>query len=230
MTDIVDARGFITDPVIRANYARIIAPFSGVITKRFADTGALIQAGTSSDSQSLPLVRVSDNYLLRLDFPVSVEYVKDIRVGDPVEAKVDSFADKIFTGKITRFTDKVAEDTRTMMVEMEVPNPDLTLVPGMYATVILNVEKRPDALVVPIQAVSGGKNPQVFVVNHENTIEERDVTLGLETPDRYEVLSGLSEGEMVVVGDHSDLWAGRKVTPKLVQLSMADEDYDKTIQ
>jgi RND family efflux transporter MFP subunit len=212
------------------SYTNITAPFDGVVTWRYADPGALIQAGTSSDSQSLPLVRVSDNYLLRLDFPVSVEYVRDIRAGDPVEVKVESYGDKMFTGKITRFTDKVAEDTRTMMVEMEVPNQDLSLVPGMYATVILNVEKRPDALVVPIQAVSGGKNPQVFIVNHENTIEERDVSLGLETPDKYEVLSGLNEGDMVVVGDHSELWAGRKVNPKLVQLSKVNEDYDKTIQ
>src|ERR1700733_4123473 len=99
-------------------YTNITAPFDGVVTWRYADPGALIQAGTSSDSQSLPLVRVSDNYLLRLDFPVSVEYVKDIRVGDVVEVRNESLGGKMFTGKITRFTDKVAEDTRTMMVEM----------------------------------------------------------------------------------------------------------------
>ncbi|HWY32083.1 MAG TPA: efflux RND transporter periplasmic adaptor subunit, partial [Candidatus Acidoferrum sp.] len=133
-------------------YTNILAPFDGIVTWRYADPGALIQAGTSSDTQSLPLVRVSDNYVLRLDFPVSVDYVKDIQVGDLVEVQVESSADKSFIGKITRFTDKVAEDTRTMMVEMEVPNQDLALIPGMYAAVVLKVEKRPDVLVVPIQA------------------------------------------------------------------------------
>ena len=63
-------------------YTQITAPFDGVITKRYADPGALIQAGTSSDTQALPLVRVSDNYRLRLDFPVTVNYVKDVRLGD----------------------------------------------------------------------------------------------------------------------------------------------------
>ena len=211
-------------------YTNITAPFDGVVTWRYADPGALIQAGTSSDSQSLPLVRVSDNYLLRLDFPVSVEYVKDIRVGDVVEVRNESLGGKMFTGKITRFTDKVDEDTRTMMVEIQVPNPDLKIIPGMYATVVLKVEKHADALVVPTQAVSPGKTARVFVVNHDNQIEERDITLGVESPDEYEVLSGLNEGDLVVVGDHSELQAGQKVEPKQVELSEVNENPDQTIQ
>jgi RND family efflux transporter MFP subunit len=211
-------------------YTNITAPFDGVVTWRYADPGALIQAGTSSDSQSLPLVRVSDNYLLRLDFPVSVEYVKDIRVGDVVEVRNESLGGKMFTGKITRFTDKVDEDTRTMMVEIQVPNPDLKMIPGMYATVVLKVEKHADALVVPTQAVSPGKTARVFVVNHDHQIEERDITLGVESPDEYEVLSGLNEGDLVVVGDHSELQAGQKVEPKSVELSAVNENPDQTIQ
>jgi RND family efflux transporter MFP subunit len=212
------------------SYTNITAPFDGVVTWRYADPGVLIQAGTSSDSQSLPLVRVSDNYLLRLDFPVSEEYVKDIRAGDLVEVRVESSGSKTFTGKIRRFTDKVDEDTRTMMVEIEVPNPELTLIPGMYAKVVLNVERHSDALVVPTEAVNGGKTASVFVVNSEDHIEQRDVTLGLEMPDKYEVLSGLKEGDLVVVGDHSELQNGQKVNPKLVELSMANENQDQTIQ
>ena len=211
-------------------YTNITAPFDGVVTWRYADPGALIQAGTSSDSQSLPLVRVSDNYLLRLDFPVSVEYVKDIRVGDMVEVRNESLGGKMFTGKITRFTDKVDEDTRTMMVEIQVPNPDLKMIPGMYATVVLKVEKHADALVVPTQSVSPGKTARVLVVNHDHQIEERDITLGVESPDEYEVLSGLNEGDLVVVGDHSELQAGQKVEPKQVELSTVNENQDQAIQ
>ena len=212
------------------SYTNITAPFDGVVTWRYADPGTLIQAGTSSDSQSLPLVRVSDNYLLRLDFPVSVDYVKYIHIGDQVVVRVESSSDKTFSGKITRFTDKVDEDTRTMMVEIEVPNPDLKIVPGMYATVVLRIDKHANALVVPTEAVSNGKTARVFVVNPDDQIEVRDVTLGLETPDRYEILSGLKAGELVIVGDHSELQAGQKVDPKLVQLSLANENQDKTIQ
>ncbi|HVU27992.1 MAG TPA: efflux RND transporter periplasmic adaptor subunit [Verrucomicrobiae bacterium] len=205
-------------------YTQITAPFDGVITKRYADPGTLIQTGISSDTQSLPLVRVSDNYRLRLDFPVTVDYVKDVQVGDAVEVRVDSLNGKIFPGKISRFTGNVDDDTRTMTTEIEVPNPDLQLVPGMYATVALKVEKRPGALAIPIEAVSSGNAPVVFIVNSNNEIEKRAVQLGLETPDKYEVLSGLREGDRVIVGNHSDFQVGQKVEPKLVQLSMADEN------
>ena len=205
-------------------YTQITAPFDGVVTRRYADPGALIQAGTSSDTQSLPLVRVSDNYRLRLDFPVTVDYVKDIRQGDPIVVRVDSLNGRTFTGTISRFTDHVSENTRTMITEIEVPNPNLKLVPGMYATVTLKVEKRPRALAVPIEAVVGDKPPTVYVVNQDDEIETRPVALGMETPGKYEVLSGLHEGDLVVIGNHAKLQVGQKVEPKLIQLSMREGD------
>ncbi|HEX4342503.1 MAG TPA: efflux RND transporter periplasmic adaptor subunit [Verrucomicrobiae bacterium] len=205
-------------------YTQITAPFDGVVTHRYADPGTLIQAGTSSDTQALPLVRVSDNYRLRLDFPVTVDYVKDIQLGDAVEVKVDSLEGKTFTGTISRFTHQVDDNTRTMITEIEVPNPDLKLMPGMYATVILKVEKRLQTLAVPTEAVTGEKKPTVYVVNHDNQIEERPVKLGLETADQYEILSGLQEGDLVVIGNRSGLQAGQKVEPKLIELSLRDEE------
>ena len=195
------------------NYTNITAPFDGVVTWRYADPGTLIQAGTASDSQSLPLVRVSDNYLLRLDFPVSSQYVQYLHVGDPVEVLVDSLGGRKFSGKITRSTGKVDEDTRTMMFEIEVPNAKLELAPGMYATVVLKVEDHPNALAVPIEAVTG-KNNAVLVVNANHEIESRPVTLGVEMPDKYEVLSGLNEGDLVVVGNARHLQPGQKVETK----------------
>jgi RND family efflux transporter MFP subunit len=198
-------------------YTRITAPFDGVVTRRYADPGALIQAGTASDIQSMPLVRVSDNYRLRLDFPVSVEYVKDIRLDDPVDVRVQSLGGKTFTGNISRFTDKVEEDTRTMMVEIEVDNPKLELIPGMYATVVLKTEQHPDALAIPIEAIAPGSQT-IYVVNDQHEIEERAVTLGLETPTKYEVLSGLKEGDWVVIGNPGQIKPGEKVEPKLIGL------------
>ena len=206
------------------SYTQITAPFDGVVTHRYADPGTLIQAGTSSDTQALPLVRVSDNYRLRLDFPVTVDYVKDVQLGDSVEVRVDSLNGKTFTGTISRFTHDVDEDTRTMITEIEVPNQNLELMPGMYATVVLKVEKRLQALAVPTEAVTGEKAPKVYLVNRDNQIEERAVKLGLETPDKYEVLSGLNEGDLVVIGNRSGFQAGQKVDPKLIQLSMRDEN------
>lgn len=196
-------------------YTRITAPFDGVITHRYVDPGALIQSGTASATQSLPLVRISDNYRLRLDFPVSICYVKDVQMGDRVEVEVQSLGGKTFTGTISRFTNKVDDDTRTMTTEIEVPNPDLELIPGMYARALLRVQKRVRALAIPTEAVSSSRDASVLVVNNRNEIEERPVTLGLETPTRWEVKAGLQEGELILVGARNEVKPGEKVEPKL---------------
>ncbi len=203
-------------------YTFITAPFDGVITKRYADPGALIQAGTASDTQSLPLVRVSDNYLLRLDFFVSQKDVKDVHVGDTVEVLAESLGGKTFTGIITRTTERVQELTRMMTAEIEVPNPSLELVPGTYARVVLKLQSRPRVLSIPIEAVaseqkssvSSEQKANVYVVNEKNEIEERPITVGLETPTRYEVIEGLKEGDLVMMGSRSKVKPGQKVEPK----------------
>lgn len=197
-------------------YTQITAPFDGVITRRSADPGALIPAGTS-DSQSRPLVRISNNYRLRLDFPVTVDYVKDLRPGESVEVRVDSLDGKTFSGVVTRASGTVDETTRTMVAEVETSNPDLQLIPGMYATITMKVQERQQALVIPLEAVHGDK---VFVVNANHELEEKQVKLGLETPAKYEVLSGLNEGELVVVGKQAGFRVGEKIEPKFLELSM----------
>jgi RND family efflux transporter MFP subunit len=194
-------------------YTRITAPFGGVVTKRYADPGALIQAGTTSNTQSMPLVRLADDRRLRLDFPVPVDYVPGIHDDVPVSVQVDALG-RAVTGKIARFSNSVEESTRTMTVEMEVDNQRLDIVPGMYATVLLKVDEHPHALAVPVEAVrSGGQS--VFVVDADQRIEERAIKLGLETPTKYEVLSGLRDGELVAIGNLSQLRPKQKVAAKL---------------
>lgn len=212
-----DAKKFQT----MVDYTRITAPFDGVVTRRYADPGALIQAGTASDTQARSLVRVSDNYRLRLDFPVSVDYVKYIKLGDPVEVRVESLNHKPFTGTISRFTHDVDMDTRTMTTEIEVPNLNLELDPGMYASVVLKMERRSQVLAIPTEAVAGDKKNTVYVVTPNHEIEERTVTLGMETSDKFEVVSGLDEGDLVVMGNRAQFQPGQKVEPKLVQIASA---------
>ena len=196
-------------------YSRITAPFSGVITRRYADRGALIQAGTEG-GQTLPLVRLSENDRLRLVFPVSVSFVKNINVGDPVEIRNDS-SGQMLRGSISRFARKVDTDTRTMETEADVPNPDLKLVPGMYVSVRLKVDRRPNALAVPVEAISGGKSPTVYLINRKDEIEERPVTLGIETPTKVEVTAGLHENDLVMIGSHAQVKPGQKVEPRFVE-------------
>jgi multidrug efflux pump subunit AcrA (membrane-fusion protein) len=100
----------------------------------------------------------------------------------------------------------------------------LELDPGMYANVTLKVENHTNVLAIPAEAVIAGETQSVLVINANNEIEQRPVHLGMETPDKYEVLSGLQEGDMVVVGNHSEIVTGQKVQPKLVELSMREKN------
>lgn len=197
-------------------YTRIVAPFSGVVTDRYADPGAMIQTASSSQTQSRPLIRLSENQRLRLDFPVSVAYAELMAVGDPVEIVLEG-SDRHLRAPITRFARKIALATRTMETEVEVPNPDLKLIPGMYATVILHLHKRPNALALSVEAVDAAGSPTVYRVNHAGEIEECPVTLGIEGPDFYEVLAGLNEGDQVVIGSRAGLQPGRKVLAKVAE-------------
>ena len=116
-------------------YSQITAPFAGVITHRYADTGAMIQAGTSSQTQTMPVVQLSQNTLLRLVIPVPESAVSRIRVGAAVSLGVQALR-KTFTGTVARFAGRLDTDTRTMHVEVDVANPTLEIVPGMFADVI----------------------------------------------------------------------------------------------
>jgi RND family efflux transporter MFP subunit len=206
------------------NYANVTAPFTGVVTKRFADTGSMIQAGTSSQTQAMPVVRLSQNNLLRLILPVPESVVPTIHLGQSVEVKVPSLH-RNFPGKVARFADRVNLDTRTMETEVDVPNPQLVLVPGMYAEVDLTLEHRANALAIPISAIAGTQdNPQIYVVTPQNKIEVRRITLGLETANRAEVRSGLQDGEMVVIGNRSQLTHGQQVVPKPTELAALESE------
>jgi RND family efflux transporter MFP subunit len=199
------------------SYTRITAPFDGVITKRYADPGALIQAGTNSSTQAMPLVRLSQNDKLRLVFPVSVSYARMIKVGDAIDVDFGD-REKRHLAAINRFNRRISSDTRTMLVETDLENPKLDLIPGMYLTVVLKIERRPQALAVPVEAVAGTKQPSVYVINAEKKIEERMVKLGIETPTKWEVLSGVKAGELVMIGNRAQVRVGQKVTTKMVEL------------
>lgn len=199
------------------DYASITAPFDGVITRRYADAGSLVQAGTASETQTMPVVDIAEDDVLRLIFPVPESVVPKIHNELPVEIAVNALK-QTFPGKVTRFAGKVDVATRTMRTEVDVPNPDGKFTPGMYATVKVPLEQRQNVIAVPLQALSSGDTPTVMVLNKEGLLEERKVTLGLETSTEAEILSGLQEGEMVVTGSRASLHPGQHATGKLVEL------------
>jgi RND family efflux transporter MFP subunit len=200
------------------DYAKITAPFAGVVTQRYANLGTLMQAGTNSSTQAMPLVKLSQDDLYRLVIPVPESYVKFIHLGDSVNVNVPSLS-RTFPGKVARFSVDVREDTRTMHTEVDVPNPSRILLPGLYAEATITLEKKDDAIAVPLQAVDQDNNQtKVDIVDSSNKIEVRRIVLGIETATDAEVLSGLQEGETVVVSDRSGLKPSQPVQPKLINL------------
>jgi RND family efflux transporter MFP subunit len=196
-------------------YSRITAPFDGVITKRYASVGSMIQAGTASQSQAMPVLRVSQNNLLRLILPVPESLVARVHTGDVVDVRVTSLA-RTYPGRVARLAEKLQQDTRTMETEVDLANPDLKLVPGMYAEVNLRLTERNQVISVPLDAleISNGAS-HVFAVDADGLVRLVPVTTGLETAHQIEVRSGLGEGDSVIVGRHAGLRDGQRVRTKL---------------
>jgi RND family efflux transporter MFP subunit len=199
------------------DYTNVVAPISGVVVWRYADTGALIQGGTNSNSQDLPIVRLSQSTLLRLRLPVpeaDVRYVKD---GDPVQVRVDAI-DRALTGKVVRFTRDINSETRTMETEVDVDNRDLSIAPGMYANTLLRLAHVDNVVTVPIEAiVLQGRQQVVYALGSNNHIHIRPVQVGIEGSKLAEIKSGLALGDRVIIGGQDHYQDGEEVSPEMAQ-------------
>ena len=205
------------------DYTRVTAPFAGVVTKRYADTGSMIQAGTASQTQAMPVVRLSENSLLRLVLPVPESAVPTVHIGQQVEVRVPTLK-RDFPGRVARFSGKLSLATRTMDTEVDVPNSSLVLIPGMYAEVDLTLDRRNAVLAIPVTAVdmdSSAATGRVMVVTHNNRVEVRTISLGIETASKVEVRSGLNEGDLVVIAGRAGLRSGQEVRPKVTAMTAA---------
>lgn len=204
------------------DYTRVTAPIDGVIIWRYADTGALIQAGTSSDTQSLPIVKLSQSSLLRLRIPVPEDAVEYIHDGAEVTVHVDAIH-RSLVGKIVRFTRDLSLATRTMETEIDVENKDLSFTPAMYANTTLELERHDNVLTIPVQSViRNGKQSSVLVVDSSHHVQPRNVVVGLQGSSLVEVKSGLAEGETVITRGQANYQPGETVTTKVQQLPAAD--------
>jgi RND family efflux transporter MFP subunit len=207
-----------------SGYEQIIAPFTGVVTKRYADTGTLIQAGQDNNTATLPVVQVAESDLLRLRMPVPESDVPYIQLGGDVQVKVNATG-RTFTGKIIRFSRALDTNTRTMLTEVDVPNRDLSLNPGMYAETTIQLLQKNDALILPAQAVvQSGDQAYVLVVDATNHIEKRNVTLGIQTSNRVEITSGLQAGDNVIAAGQTGYQPGEVVSPHAAFIPTAAQE------
>jgi RND family efflux transporter MFP subunit len=209
------------------DYSVVTAPFSGVVTMRYADVGSLIQAGTASNTQSMPVVQVAQSDLLRLRMPIPEEDVPFIKTGGDVQIKLEATG-KIISGKIIRFTRELTTSTRTMLAEVDVPNPDLTLSTGMTAETTIVLQKQKDVLTVPAGAVlkEGDGQAYVLIVDADNKVQKVTVALGIQGSNRVEIKQGLTEHQSVIVSGQSNYETGQIVRPKLSTISMPAEGDD----
>ncbi|MGA2420038.1 MAG: efflux RND transporter periplasmic adaptor subunit [Candidatus Acidiferrum sp.] len=204
-----------------ADYTRITAPFAGVITSRTADTGSLVSAGTTGGSQSVPVVRLAQVSVLRLVLEIPESVAAQIHLGEVVNLRVQAL-ERDIQGKVSRFADSLDLQTRTMETEIDVDNRNGQLIPGMYVEAHLALQQKQNVPSIPLQSVQrNGDDATVFAVTSQNEVDERHVRLGAEDNTYVEVLSGLVEGDRVILGNRSLFRGGQKVQPK--EVSAQDE-------
>jgi RND family efflux transporter MFP subunit len=201
-------------------YATITAPYDGVVTMRYADTGSLIPAGTA-EGLNQAVVRLAQSDVLRLRMPVPERDVPMVHVGSEVMVHVQATGQQ-FPGTVVRYTRDVSNSTRTMLTEVDVKNPSLSLTPGMYADVTFNLEEKNNALIVPASAIIQGDQPTVMLVDGNNRVEKRPVVLGISSANAQEVTSGLQPGDRVIIGGLSALQPGEQVTPQAAVHSLTE--------
>jgi RND family efflux transporter MFP subunit len=192
-------------------FQKVIAPFAGTITARNYDAGALIVADNASARE---LFHVANTETLRVFADVPQTFATGIRVGQPAPVWRREVPGKEFAGTVARTTAAVDPSTRTLRVEVDVPNPDAALLPGMYLQVRFRLEAPQGLVRVPGAAVvtrAGGT--RVAVIDGSGTVHYRPVELGRDYGQVVEVTAGLTGGETLVVRPGDDLPDGAAVEP-----------------
>jgi len=194
-----------------ASYTRIVAPFDGVITGRFADPGALIKAGgeqtTASPDQgsahpsggTSPVLSLALIDTMRTYVYAPQDAVGFIRRGMPAKLTLQDLPGRSFQGVVTRYANSLDLGTRTMLTEIDLKNPRHDLYPGMYANVTLELERHRDALKLPESAIGDSAGGRYVMVAQDGKLRTQDVTVGINNGRSAEIVSGLSGAESVVV-------------------------------
>ncbi|TLY23921.1 MAG: efflux RND transporter periplasmic adaptor subunit, partial [Nitrospirae bacterium] len=191
------------------DYTKVRAPYAGVVTARFADPGALVQGATSSATQAVPLFTIMDVSTLRFYVNVPQEDAPFVKTGTPATIVLKEPAEKKIETTVTRSTMSLDPSTRTMLVEIDIPNPGEALVSGMFVEVVLSLRQHQNALVIPPAAlVADSSSKAVFVVDH-GVAHKVSVKTDIDDGVWVEVTSGLTGAEDIVVVGKSQLVDGK---------------------
>lgn len=191
-------------------FKEVKAPFAGTITQRNIDIGNLVAAGSSSNTAALYRLSLDEPMRVFVDAPQSVS--ADLLKGDvTADVTTSDFKDRHFAGKVTRTSKSINQQARTLRVEVDIPNPDQTLVPGMYVQVALSLKNAHGGVEVPAAALVFRPGPQVAVVDDDAVITFRDVTIGDDDGATVQIATGLQDGDKVGLNVSSQVLSGEKV-------------------
>lgn len=194
-------------------YGRITAPFAGIVTMRYVDPGAFVPAATAGSSPAAAaLVTVMDYSTIRVRAAVPEMEAARVAVGQPVVLTTDSLPGKVFRGQVSRHSGALDETTRTLLVEADLPNSDLHLRPGMYASIRIGVEQHRDALLVPAVALVREKAAGYLFTFAEGKAARVAVKVGFNDGVHVEILEGLAENARVIIPGKTALAPGQAVT------------------
>jgi membrane fusion protein (multidrug efflux system) len=194
------------------NYARLTAPFDGVVTARYADPGAFIPAATSSSAvENAALLQIADFRKVRVEVDVPEVDVTRVRVGLIAEVHRESSPDANLVGKVSRFAYALNPMTKTMKVEIDIDNPDLILRPGMMATVSIDIESREGVLTVPASSLVLEKGNTFLFVVRDNKAARVPVEIGFDDGKAVEIISGLSEQDAVIHAGKQKISHGQSI-------------------
>jgi membrane fusion protein, multidrug efflux system len=194
-------------------YGKITAPFNGIVTMRYVDTGAFVPAATASGNPAAAaIVTVMDYSTIRARVGVPETEAARIRVGQPVVLTTDSLPGKTFRGKVSRHSGALDEDTRSLLVEADFPNEDLVLRPGMYAIIKIGVEHHTNALLVPAAALVREKAAGFLFTFADGKATKVPVKYGFNDGANVEILEGIAENARVIIPGKATLTTGQAVT------------------
>jgi RND family efflux transporter MFP subunit len=196
-------------------YSYIRAPFAGSISIRNLDAGAFVSGSTGSTSTlSRGILELQDITTVRVLVDVVEKDVPVVKIGQPAELRADAYPGRVFTGKVTRVVQALNPSTRTMTVEVDIPNPDRALKGGMFARVELVVGTHANALQIPIDAVTRLETDQYVYAVQDGKARKTPVVLGIQSDGLIEIVKGLTGTEPVIVSGKDLVTDGVKVDPK----------------
>src|ERR1700691_907588 len=196
--------------VLRQNraYASVVAPFDGIITQRNVDVGALVQGNANTGTFMFEIMRKD---VIRVWVYVPQDAAFGVAPGVDAVVRVPELPDREFQGKVTRIADALQSGTRTLLTEIDIPNPDGALLPGIYCSVELKIPRKTPSLIIPAEALMFNRNGLQAAVVKDGKAHIRTVRVARDLGTRVEVNAGLKAGERVILNPPVNLIDGAKV-------------------